>query len=185
MFAHKLFSFGFFFVVKGIRLCVWQTKQLNSGGSSLANVHYANIGSQVKFIDTIKHYLQSLSSLAKSADENKKANIRNSCQKFIEKNTTYLTFFNSFSDQDKEWILRYLSSGKGVIPYDKIKSYEDLDATPGGECFSKIEFYSLLKSEIISDEENENVKKFWLILCLAKLSALNDIYNFQDTIILC
>ena len=72
VFAHNLFSFDFFFVVKSIRLCVWQTKQLNIGGSNLPNVLYANIGSQVKFIDTIKHYQQPLSSLAKSADENEK-----------------------------------------------------------------------------------------------------------------
>ena len=27
VFAHNLFIFDFFFVVKGIRLCVWRTKQ--------------------------------------------------------------------------------------------------------------------------------------------------------------
>ena len=40
VFAHNLFSFNFFFVLKGIRL--------------------VNIGNQVKFIDTIKYYQQSL-----------------------------------------------------------------------------------------------------------------------------
>ena len=72
IFAHNLFSFDFFFVVKGIRLCVWCTKQLNIGGTNLTNVQYANIGSQVKFIDTFKYYNQSILSLAKSADENEK-----------------------------------------------------------------------------------------------------------------
>ena len=38
VFAHHLFSFDFFFVVKGIKLCVWRTKQLNIGGSNLTNV---------------------------------------------------------------------------------------------------------------------------------------------------
>ena len=38
VFAHNLFSFDFFFVVKGIKLCVWRTKQLNIGGSNLTNV---------------------------------------------------------------------------------------------------------------------------------------------------
>ena len=69
VFAHNLFSFDFFFVVKGIRLCVWSTKQLNICGNSLTNVQYANIGCQVKFIDTIKYYQQSLSSLAKNANK--------------------------------------------------------------------------------------------------------------------
>ena len=44
VFAHNLFSFDFFFVVIGIRSCVWRTKQLNIGGTNQANVQYANIG---------------------------------------------------------------------------------------------------------------------------------------------
>ena len=102
VFAHNFFSFDFFVVVKGIRLCVWLTKQLNLGGNNLTNVQYANIGSQIKFTDTIKYYQQSLSSLAKSANENKKTNIRNSCQRFIETNPTYSSIFNSLSDESKK-----------------------------------------------------------------------------------
>ena len=37
-----------------------RTKQLNIGGTNLTNVQYENIGSKVKFIDTIKYYSQSL-----------------------------------------------------------------------------------------------------------------------------
>ena len=79
----------------------------------------------------------------------------------------------------------YLCGGKGVIPYKKIKSHEDLDATLEGNLFSKTEFISSLKNEIIDDESYERVKKFWKLIRLNKLSELNDIYNFQDTIILC
>ena len=184
-FAHNLFSFDFFFVVKGIRLCVWRTKQLNIRGTNLTNVQYANIGLQVKFIDTMKYYQQSLSFLAKSAAQNEIANFRNSCQKFIEGNAIYPTAFNSFSDQDTRRVLVYLSSRKGVIPYELIKSHEDLDTTPEGVFFSRTKFYSLLKNEIISNEEYENIKTFWQILLLQKLSNLSNIHNLQDTIILC
>ena len=38
VFAHNLFSFDFFVVVKGIRLSVWRTEQLNIGDSNLTNV---------------------------------------------------------------------------------------------------------------------------------------------------
>ena len=38
---------------------------------------------------------------------------------------------------------------------------------------------------MISDEEYEQVKKFWNFLSLRKLSDLNDLYNFQGTIIIC
>ena len=125
------------FAQKGIRLCVWQTKQLNIGGANLTNVQYGNIGSQVKFIDTMKYYQRSLSSLAKSAYENEIASIRNSCQKFIEGNAMYSTAFNSLSDQDKMWVLDYLSGRKGVIHYKLIRPQEDLDTKHEGEFFSR------------------------------------------------
>ena len=63
--ALSIFSFDFFFVFKGKRLCVWRTKQLNIGGNDLTNINFANVGSQVKFIDTIKFYQQSLACLDK------------------------------------------------------------------------------------------------------------------------
>ena len=72
-----------------------------------------------------------------------------------------------------------------MIPYEKIKTLEDLDVTPEGEFFSKTEFYSTLRNAIIDDQSYDNVKRFWKTLRLEKLSDLNHIYNFQDTIILC
>ena len=153
IFAHNLFSFDLLFVVKGIKLSVSHRKQLNIGGTNLTNVQYANISSQVKFIDTIKCYNQSLSSLAKSADENEKTNIRKTCKKCIETNSTYSTVFSSLSDENKEWILNYLSGRKEVISYDKIKSHEDLNCVPENGFFSKTEFYNSLKNEIITDDE--------------------------------
>ena len=131
----NLSSFDFSFVVKGIRLCVWHTKQLNIGGNNLTNVQYSSIGSQVKFIDTIKYYQQSLSSLAKNTNAIEKANIRHNCKKFIEENPTYSPVFLSLSDENKNWILDHLWESKGVIPYEKIKTREDLDAVPEDEFF--------------------------------------------------
>ena len=117
--------------------------------------------------------------------ETEKANIRRACKKFIEENPTYSPVFFSLSDENKNWILDYLCGGKRVIPYEKIKTLEDLDVVPEGEFFSKTKFYSALKNEIIDDEDYENVKRFWRAICLKNLSELNDIYNFQNTIILC
>ena len=82
-------------------------------------------------------------------------------------------------------MLDYLCEGKGVIPYEKIQSHKDLDAALEGDFFSKTEFYSSLKNEIIDDKSYKSVKKFWKLMQLNKLSKLNYIYNFQDTIILC
>ena len=76
VFVQNLFSFDFFFVVKGIRLCVWRTEQLNIGGMNLINVQYANICDQVKFIDTVIYDQQFLTSLVSSGNELEKSNIR-------------------------------------------------------------------------------------------------------------
>lgn len=71
VFAHNLFSFDFLFVSSGVQNSWILT------GNSLANAQYANIGLQVKFMDIIKYYQQSLSSLTKSANENEKKNRKN------------------------------------------------------------------------------------------------------------
>ena len=104
VFAHKLFSFDFFFVVKGIGLCVLQTKQQSIGLSNLTIVQYASIGTQVKFIDTIKYYEQSLSSRAKNANDVEKTNTRQTCRKFMENNATYSLIFYSLSDKNTNWV---------------------------------------------------------------------------------
>ena len=52
--AHNFFEFDMFFLLKGIRLSVWGTKDLNVGGSGLTNINFTSLGSQVKFIDTMK-----------------------------------------------------------------------------------------------------------------------------------
>ena len=174
--ARNLFSFDFFFVVKGIWLCVWRTKNIAIGSSNLTNVQYANIGTQVKFIDTIKYYQQSLASLAANVDDTDKQNIRTSCQKFILRRPNYAQSFANLSDEEKNWVLDYLCGGKGVLPYEAIRSHEDLDRAPGEKFFAQTKFYSSLKNA---------VKKLWKLLRLEKLSDLNDLYNFQDTIILC
>ena len=126
-------------------MCACRRKQLNIGGTNLSNVQYANIGNQLKFIDTMKYYRQSLSSLAKNASEIEEKNIRASCLKFIEKNETYSATFNSLPDNDKNWILDYLCRGKGVIPYEKIKTHQDLESILKNDFFSKTDFYSSIK----------------------------------------
>ena len=47
------------------------------------------------------------------------------------------------------------------------------------------QFYSSMKDSVLSTEEYENVKKFYKLMNLSNLGELNQMYNFQDTIILC
>ena len=73
--------------------------------------------------------------------------------------------FNACTENDQEWILNYLSTGKGTIPYEMITRYDFLDISPEeGNFFLPHDFYSSLKDTIISKEEYENVKKFYQTL---------------------
>ena len=88
-------------------------------------------------------------------------------------------------EKDEKWVLNYLVSGKGTIPYQMITDFDSLKRNISEEFFSYEDFYSDLKEKNISKEEYENVKNFFKILKLKTLSDLNRIYNFQDTAILC
>ena len=83
-------------------------------------------------------------------------------------------------------MLEYLSSGKGTIPYGLVSDFDSLSiALDDGEFFKPHQFYSSMKDSILSEEEYENVKKNYTTLRLKNLRELSQIYNFQDTIILC
>ena len=42
-----------------------------------------------------------------------------------------------------------------------------------------------MKDSVLSQEEYEKVKNFYTLMKLSNLGELNQIYNFQDTVILC
>ena len=53
-----------------------------------------------------------------------------------------------------------------------------------GKVFRKKNFfYNLLKNEITSESDFEDVKKNYSLMHMQNLSDLNDIYNMQDTIL--
>ena len=83
-------------------------------------------------------------------------------------------------------MLNYLCTGKGTIPYEMITRYDSLDIkSDNGEFFLRYHFYSTLKDNILTNEEYENIKKFYQTLKLENLGELTKICNFQDTITLC
>ena len=61
--AHNIFGFDIYVFLKGITVPVWDTKDINIGGSGLTTINFANIG-EVKLIDTMKYFLTSLGRLA-------------------------------------------------------------------------------------------------------------------------
>ena len=50
--GHNFLGFDIYYMVKGYRASVWETANLNMGGTTLNNMNYANIANQVKIIDT-------------------------------------------------------------------------------------------------------------------------------------
>ena len=56
-------------------------------------------------------------------------------KKFIESDPKLNVKFQKFSDVEKEWMLDYLSSRKGVIPYKMITRYDSLDIAPDKDTF--------------------------------------------------
>ena len=52
-----------YFLIKGIRLSVWETKDINIGRIGLTNINFASI-SNIKFIDKMKYYQTNLEKLA-------------------------------------------------------------------------------------------------------------------------
>ena len=76
MIACNLFAFDMFFLIKGYRATALSTKDLNIGGANLTHINYGNIGGEVKFIDTIKHYQKSLAQLATTLTEDEENSVK-------------------------------------------------------------------------------------------------------------
>ena len=123
--------------------------------------------------------------LANSIELKERESIKKLLIVFLETHSRYKFKYNILTHENKMWVINYLSSGKGVLPYEMIKTWEDLNEKSTVEqLFSKTNFYSSLKNSIISDEEYEDIKKLFNLLKMCTLSDLNALYNFQDTIIL-
>ena len=52
--AHSIFDFHMHFLIKGVRLPVSETKDINIDGTGLKNINFASIDN-IKFIDTMKY----------------------------------------------------------------------------------------------------------------------------------
>ena len=88
--AHHFFGFVMFFLLKGIRLSVWGTKDIYIGGSGLTNINFESLSSEVKFIDTMKYYLSSLGNLASALDETEKMHLEKLNVQFLNQHDYFL-----------------------------------------------------------------------------------------------
>ena len=134
-----------YFLIKGIRISVWETKDINIGRTGLTNINFASIG-QVKSIDTMKYFLSSLGKLAETIDRIEKERIEKLTVQFLSTYDYFSKVWQELSLEQRIKILEIIVSSKGVIPYEKIESIDSLQITPeDGIFFSKDEFFSTLK----------------------------------------
>ena len=64
--------------------------------------------------------------------DTQRENIKRICGRFL-------------SEEDENWILEYLASGKGMIPYQMITDFNSFEIMPKDEFFEYDDFYSCLK----------------------------------------
>ena len=62
--------------------------------------------------------------------DEERAAIKRECKKFILIDEVLSKKINLCSEEDQEWFLKYLSTGKGVIPYEMIYRFDSLDISP-------------------------------------------------------
>ena len=133
----------------------------------------------------MKYFLTSLGQLASTMDEVEKTKVEKLTLQFLNQHEYFSQTWKLLSESEKKQVLDIIASGKGVIPYEKIKSIHCLNLRPeNGVFFSMDEFYSSLKGKAINDEEYNNSKKLYTLLRMRNLSDLNDLYNAQDVILL-
>ena len=65
---HNLLGFDFDFFVNGERISVQGTKDLNIAKKNLSSVDFANVGSQVKYVDFLNYYQKFFAVIGKSAN---------------------------------------------------------------------------------------------------------------------
>ena len=143
--AHNLFRFDFFFLVKSLRASVWKTRDMVVGGKNPTDINFAYIGNQIQFIDTIKYFQQSLGALASSLTSSEKESTYKECERYLLKDNILSIKFQMLSQTEREWVLEYISSGKGTIPYELITGSYSLNISPNKDFFEIHQFYSNMK----------------------------------------
>ena len=111
--------------------------------------------------------------LSGSSTSSEKAEIRRHCHIFLLSNPKTHKNFVRLIEEDRDWVLNYLSTGKEVILYQMITDFASLNISPKENFFVEYLFYSTLKDSQISTEDYENVKKIYTLMKLQTLGELN------------
>ena len=74
-----------------------------------------------------------------------------------------------------------LMSKKGVYPYDFMDSFEIFDQT---ELPTKVQFYSTLNDQHITNNEYDHAKKVWKVFKIKTMGEYHDLYLKSDVLLL-
>ena len=127
--AYKFFGFDVYFLLKGIRVSVWDTKDINIGDSGLATINFGSIG-EVKVIDRMKYFLTSLGRLAVTLDPIERERIEKLTIQFLTTDSYFSKVWKELTDNQKKIVLEIIVNGKGVIRYRKVESIHSLSIVP-------------------------------------------------------
>ena len=89
--------------MKGLRASFWRTKDILIEGKNPTDINFTTIGNQVRFIDSIKYFQQSLGGLASSLTSSEKTEIRKQYHSFFIK--TAKAIFKIFEIKSRRSIL--------------------------------------------------------------------------------
>ena len=93
--AHNFFGFDLLYFLKTYIAVAWCTKEVNIGGNNLTHANYGNINNEMKLIDSLKFYQQSLSQLSTTMTNQEKIAIKKLAEKFL--NSHYYFSHSYFS----------------------------------------------------------------------------------------
>ena len=125
-----------FFLLKGLRSGIWQTRDITIGGKNPTDINFASIGNQIQFLEAIKYFQQSLAGLASSLTDMEKEAIYRECEKYLLSDPILSKRFQLCTKDENKWVLDYLSSGKGTIPYNLITEFDSLNNVRNKEFFT-------------------------------------------------
>ena len=183
--ALKLFGFHLYYFIKGYIASAWCSKELNFGRTNLRQINFSNITGEIKFIDSLKYYQNSLAELASTLSDEEKISVKKLTEQFFNQHDYFCKVWPYLNSKKKEQVLQIASEGKSVIPYELIINMDSFFQTPENEFWEKAEFFSELKPTAVNDNGFENSKYLYQTLKMRNLGDMNDLYNAQDVILLC
>ena len=125
-------------------------------------------------IDSLKFYQKILGELSSTLTVEEKIAVKKLTEKILNEHFYFWTVWPYLSFKKKEKILRIISEGKGIIPYEIIVDMELFFIKPENDFWEKGEFFSELKESTVNDEDYKNSKYLYQTL---KMRNLGDLYD--------